>query len=225
MKSRTFLLLLAASLSLGLAGAGAPAIAAAVVRLPNCQYAGQALSADLSTTTVVGSIDPHWSVANASGPISGAPGHTTLSAWTALPNNWVQPSAPSATAANEPAGKYTYTIRFYIPCEPKNYASIGLDGQVAADNEILSASVNGVDIPGASCSGNGGYCFRPPYGPIHIAASNFVRGVNTLAVVVNNDGGPSGMAAIIRLNARCGKECCMLLEKMRRDEAAPADER
>jgi hypothetical protein len=226
MKTRTLFMILAAGLSLAVADAGAPASAATVVRLPNCQYAGQSMSADLSTTTVVGSIDPHWVVSFGGNPISGAPGHTALSAWTALPNNWIQPSASSTTAnQNEPAGKYTYTIRFYIPCEPKNYTSLRLDGKAAGDDEVLSIALNNTVIPGANCLT--GYCFQSAH-TISFGApppSAFVRGYNTLTVVVNNDGGPSGMAAIIRLTARCGKECCMLLEKKGLDEAAPADER
>ncbi len=227
MKTQALFMLLAASLSLDVAAAGAPASAATVVRLPNCQYAGQSLSADLSTTTVVNSTDPHWSV---SGPTGNnlAPGHTALPSWTALPNNWVQPSAPSATAVNEPAGKYTYMIRFYVPCEPKNYASIHFQGGIAADNEILSASLNGTVIPGVSCSGNGGYCFKTTYGPVPLPSTSpppgLVRGYNTLTVTVNNDGGPSGMATVLHIVAVCGKECCMLLERVRRDEAAPANE-
>lgn len=204
-------LLPAAMLLLGVWTAATPASAGVPVQVPNCSYAGESLpTADLSTTPVAGAIDPHWSVRLGNARIPGAPGHTALDAWTALPLNWIQPSPPSQQAnGNEPQGDYTYSLNFQIPCDPSNYSNFTLTGHVAADNEIISVSANG-NSSVASCSGT---CFNTPVGgtAFAIPVAMLRGGSNTLNIVVRNDGQWSGLSVVAFIVARCGKGCCIIL--------------
>jgi hypothetical protein len=204
MKARSVLLSLA-GFAMVLAASAAAADQTAPITVPNCQYFGQRITVDLSTTPTVGAVDPSWRVSGPTGFL--APGHTTLSAWTALPNNWVQPSAPSATAEkHEPVGDYTYSLQIFLPCDPTNYLSLDMSGDVAADNEITSVSANGNPLV-ASC---GAGCFT--------ASTHFViplaqlhSGLNTLEVVVHNDSIYTGVSVVAHLTVRCGRYCCRKL--------------
>ena len=159
--------------------------------------------ANLSTT-----IPTNWQV---TGPSASGPAHTSLGDWTALPNNWIQPST-SASPVHFPAGDYTYLIRFYIPCDPKNYASLSLTGAIAADNSFR-AFANGSVVPFASCAGP--QCYNAPANPTAFGniAGLLVRGVNTIQIVVHNNEQQSGLAVSATLTARCGVECCLLLNR------------
>lgn len=183
------------------------AVAATPVQLRECSYAGQAVTADLSTTTNAGA-DPHWTV---SGPGAGGPTHTTLSAWTALPSNWIQPTSAASNTADSglAAGDYTYSVQFVIPCDPRNYQSIAVAGTIAADNRLMSLSINGNAVAGVACSSIN-TCFNTPPGgtPFTIPAGQLRPGVNTMTVVVRNDGSYTGVAVRATLRAVCGKECC-----------------
>ena len=177
------------------------------VNLPACQTVGGQVAADLSTTQQSLATDPHWWVTD---PTSATfqPGHTTLSAWTALPNNWVQPSAPTASATNpEPVGDYTYTLTFFIPCNNKNYKKLQIEGDASADNSILSISANG-HASVASCVT--GTCFNTLTHFV-IPQADLVGGLNTLTIVVHNDDLYSGLAVSAALSAMCGKKCCLTL--------------
>jgi hypothetical protein len=200
MNMRTLLFSLLAGALFG----AAPAIAANMVGLPACTAQGQSMVANLSTT-----IPTNWQVTglNASGPA-----HTTLANWTALPNNWIQPSSSASPVDFQTSGDYTYLIRFYIPCDPKNYASLSLTGAIAADNSFR-AFVNGSVSPFLVCAGPN--CYNTPANPTAFGnlAGSLVRGVNTIQIVVHNIDHQSGLAVSATLTARCGVECCLLLNR------------
>lgn len=188
-----------------LAGAVLPSThssAANMVGLPPCTFYGESMSADLSTTH-----PENWQV---TGPHANGPTQITFVAWTALPNDWIQPRS-STELQNVDAGDYTYLIRFYIPCNPQNYRGLSLTGSIAADNSF-KAYVNGITTPFAVCGGS--YCFNAPANPTAFAniANMLVRGVNTIQIVVHNDGAVSGLAMSAMLRASCGRECCQLLQ-------------
>ncbi|HEY8697847.1 MAG TPA: hypothetical protein VIM02_09530 [Rhizomicrobium sp.] len=206
MKARSVLLSLA-GFAMVLAASAATADQTAPITVPNCEYFGQRITVDLSTTPTVGAVDPSWRVSGPTGFL--APGHTTLSAWTALPNNWVQPSAPTVTAVHEPPGDYTYSLQIFLPCDPTNYRVVDLSGNIAADNEILSVSANG-NPSVASC---GGTCFNTPPGgtPFGIPIAQLHSGLNTLQVVVHNEGSYSGISVVAHLTLVCGRYCCRTL--------------
>jgi len=208
MKSKTTLLSAIAALAMGFAATAAAPVEADPIQVPQCQYFNQLITIDLSTTPTVGATDPHWRVSGPTGFL--APGHTTLSAWTALPNNWVQPSAPSATAERrQPVGDYTYSLQFFLPCDPTNYRFVDLSGNVAADNEITSVSANG-NPSVASCAGT---CFNTPIGgtPFAIPTVQLHSGLNTLQIVVHNDSSYTGISVVAHLTVRCGRYCCRTL--------------
>lgn len=210
MAIRAIVLLAGASLLLGLSAAAVPASAAGVVQLPDCRFAGETVTADLSTT-----IPGNWSAAN-------GPTHTSLSAWTALPANWIQPSTSATADASAAAGDYKYEIRFNIPCDPKNYKGLTLSGSIAADNNF-KAYLNGSSTPFATCTGL--LCFQQSATvPTVIApvTSGFNWGLNSILVVVHNDGGYTGLAVKASLSAQCGEMCCHKLGR-RGETTEPGD--
>lgn len=202
MKARSVLLSLA-GFAMVLAASAATADQTAPITVPNCQYFGQRITVDLSTTPTAGAVDPSWRVSGPTGFL--APGHTTLSAWTALPNNWVQPSAPSPTADQEPTGDYIYSLQIFLPCDPTNYRFVDLSGDVAADNEINSVSANGNLL--VSCTTN---CFTTSTHFL-VQLVQLHSGLNTLQIVVHNDGSFSGISVVAHLTLVCGRFCCRTL--------------
>jgi hypothetical protein len=171
---------------------------------------GQCIQADskflvpLDTTSTSGITDPHWLVI---GPTGGLlpPYHATLSAWTALKNNWVEPTQPGVNDVadgNAQMGTYTYAIWFDLPCPPESYSNLQLTGSVAADNEA-TVYLNGFAV--ASCTS--GTCFyNSPFS--FTAFTPFLPGINSLTVVVHNDGAYTGVAVKAELAGIClGKSC------------------
>jgi hypothetical protein len=130
--------------------------------------------------------------------------------WSALPNLWIQPLAtPGPANSGFAAGDYTYTLQFYLPCQPRNYAKLAIGGAIAADNNF-TAYLNGNSF--LSCST--GHCFGGAGTPIPVSPSvtgPFVQGLNTIKIVVHNNESYTGLAAQLTLNLTCGKECCMKL--------------
>ena len=218
MKFRPIILLAGAVLLLGVSTASLPASAANVIQVPECKFAGQALPGiDLRTTNVSGT-DPHWTVTGPANPqppgtpAVGGPIHAKLTAWTAVSAQWIQPFATSTVGPygdawpNTAVGDYTYTIQFNLPCDPASYTHLGIVGSIAADNSFR-AYLNGTSNLIASCAT--GNCFKSPDGPKHIVTttSMFKRGLNTITVVIHNDGNYTGLAVKAGLTARCGKTC------------------
>jgi hypothetical protein len=217
-------------------GSSGPSAANAMVIVPACQYAGQVVTADLSTTTA--GTDPHWALTatpqggggggggggsgtgntnrmmqmNQAMTAFGGPSHATLTAWTALPGNWIEPYAAPMSGGgpyDAPAGDYTYQLKFTLACAPESYARLNISGVIAADNRF-TATLNNNNLL-ASCSGSG-YCFQSPGTTISSPPlSAYVQGTNTITIVVHNDGGPTGLAVQATLKAMCGKMCCQML--------------
>lgn len=219
MKLREIFLLAGAVLLLGVSATSAPASAASV-RLPDCRFAGQTVTADLSAST-----PGNWTVNGPSG--SSGPSQTTLSAWTAVSGYWMQPGTSSAANSSFAAGTYTYTIQFYIPCDPKNYTGLSLNGKFAADNSARLKVNNGA---WTQCTG-GNTCFNTPVNGTGFSAiggtgpGDLHAGPNTITVEVTNNESYTGLAVKASLTARCGKECCVQLPRRgpggMQDESSP----
>jgi hypothetical protein len=167
--------------------------------LPMCGMASQPVAIDLSTTSTPGTTDPYWLVTKGiSSPI--APYHTKLSAWTALSNNWVEPTKPDSNGdadSSAASGDYTYTTWFNLPCPPESYSNLQLVGSVAGDNNV-TIYLNSFLL--ASCTN--GYCFQGAGMPF-TASAPFHGGINSLSVVVHNSGAYTGVSVSAVLNGTC----------------------
>ena len=149
-------------------------------RLPPCCT----WSLDLSTGQGTGSIDPLWKLNNGNaytvsnlGVLSGT--------WLSLtPARWVQP-VNSSTPQYVSGGTYKYAVRFKVPaCKTTR---VQLTGSFAADNSA-TAYLDGVAIPGASCSGP--TCFQPAQGPVSLnGAPLLAAGTHVLEIHVQNESG------------------------------------
>ena len=188
------------------------------VKVPECKFMGQTVTADLSTTSVNG-VDPHWQVSGPAQTGLGGPTHATHSGWTAVSGYWIQPfSAPSSNqygTANQYArgGTYTYTLHFNLPCMPSSYGALVLGGTLAADNSF-TAYLNGISASNAIASCGGTTCFQNSGTSVNFSTgSKFRQGDNTLYVVVKNADMYTGMAAKLTLRIRCGKMCCRELPR------------
>lgn len=191
--------------------ASVPAGAAQIVRLPDCRFAGQSFpAADFSTN-----IPGNWTVTGPAQPTGlpavGGPISATLSAWSAMQGYWIQPFGTGTTNqygtawGNAAGGDYTYELKFFLPCDPKNYSRLSLDGHISADNSFV-AYLNSGQI--SNCSGS--HCFQSA---TQFTGGGFVPGLNTFRVVVNNQPGSfTGLAVRASLVAVCGKECCRQLQ-------------
>jgi hypothetical protein len=179
------------------------------LEVPSCQQQGQPVKLDLGTmatgtTNTIDDPDPHWLV---SGPgINGliAPYYATLSAWTALPNAWVEPIKASGGAASSGAasGDYTYTIWFKLNCPPESYSNPQITGTFAADN---SATVYLNAFPVKSCTTN--QCFGSA--TAFTALAPFQGGINSLSVVVHNQSIYTGMTVSAELSGSCVEKVCV----------------
>jgi len=202
-------------------GQGPACYAPAGLSLPACTYPGQTVSLDLSTAT--SGVDSNWTVTssvtlnnlgNANPPVGPHPYSTSFGPWTALAGHWVQPFQSSTVYNEAGPGTYTYTRSFYLPCQPKNYRSITLSGNMAADNGVTIA-LNGHTLP-PGCYPNAPYpyCFNTPATGTPFSATGpafFVPGLNSLTATVtnkpNNNPNWTGLSVIATLNATCGPEC------------------
>ncbi len=179
---------------------------AAVVRLPECKVAGQQVTANLSTN-----VPGIWTV---TGPGASGPTATTLGPWTAVSGYWVQPKTPASSPASgsSAAGDYTYTVQVYVPCEPRNYASIAIGGSIAADNSF-KAYLNGSTTPFAACAGPTSFN-TPATGTAFSLTGSLVRGINTITVVVHNNEPYTGLAPLIV------EQIMTLVDRVAREESA-----
>lgn len=201
--------------------------AAEVVQAPACRTAGQHFVVDLSTTTTTG-VDSHWTVNN------GNAYHTSHSAWTALPNNYIQPgggsdgsgsssaerTAPGAAVpitrgSAFPIGDYEYKVQFFLPCDPKQYKELFIKVAYAADNWVTSFSVGSFVATAAQlCTPADHICFQPRTSPtvpvtFTVPGANLSQGLNTMTVRVKNweDQSPTGLAVQASLYGICNGPC------------------
>jgi hypothetical protein len=176
--------------------------------VPGCQQQGQPGKLDLGTmsgtTPKIDDPDPHWLVTGPGISIPIAPYYTTLSAWTAPPNAWVEPVKASGGAANSSAasGDYTYTIWFNLNCPPESYSNLQITGTFAADN---SATVYLNAFPVKSCTTN--QCFGSA--TAFTALAPFQVGINSLSVVVHNESIYTGMTVSAELSGSCVDKVCV----------------
>lgn len=178
--------------------------AANVVQAPECQKDGQGFHIDLSTTSA-NSIDPLWGVSPGAGPhhMSNPPSN-----YMNLPN-WIQPSATPATGQFPDQTDYTYTLRFHLPCDPRRYRDLSIQGRYAADNWVTEVKLNGQNgNPSvSSCTDANLECFDAATS--FAITSGFVQGLNTLTIRVRNfhPNSPSALAVSAGLRGLCGGEC------------------
>ena len=167
-----------------------PMMTAALAASPPLFNTG--LSANGSSILPTGAIDTHFTV---TGPgYSNAPTYAVNDAlgfagvWLApsSTSKWITPLVTSDFGGDVSAGSYTYTTTFDLT--GFNPTTGSLSGAAGADNEITSISINGAAV--AFPSGVG-YSSLAPF----ITSGSFVAGINTLRIVVNNFGGPSGLRA------------------------------
>lgn len=125
-----------------------------------------------------GAIDPQWK-------INGLPAYKTpkVASWMALlPAQWIQPLAAPTPAPLVAAGTFKYTINFTVTDCPAG--PVRLTGSFAADNSAR-AYLDGVPIPGASCTGP--VCFNIPQAPVSLnGAPPLGPGPHVLQIDVNN---------------------------------------
>ncbi len=141
-----------------------------------------------------GAVDTHFTVTG--GGYTAAPTYAVndaenyLGYWMApsSTSKWITPLVSNGAGGSVAATQFTYTTQFdltgWLP------ASGWLKGSVAADNSISSVLINGQDI-GFTSSGYSGYSSFSNF----TINNGFVAGLNTLSIVVSNQGGPSGLRA------------------------------
>jgi hypothetical protein len=182
--------------------------------LPPCTRPGESVTLNLSTATA--GVDQNWTVA----PGGPNPTHIAFNPWTALPFNWVHPTAPLPEASN--AATYTYTRKFNLPCPPKSYQRLQISGSFAADNNGTVTLNNNVI---GQCTGN--VCFNtPPVVGTPFGTTNqalFIQGINALTVTVGNQPFSfSGLSVVARISAVCGTGCVLRMRARRQDVPAAA---
>lgn len=103
-------------------------------------------------------------------------------------SSWITPLVGSGNTGSGSAasGGYTYSTTFDLTGYETGSAVI--NGLVSADNSVTSVLINGNAI---SFSAHSDYSSFASF----TVTSGFVAGVNTLAFVVNNSGGPTGLRA------------------------------
>jgi hypothetical protein len=138
----------------------------------------------------LGETDAHYTVTGGSfadaptfavDDASGYPGY-----WMA-PNSlsrWIVPVLDGQTGGDVAAGSFTYTTT--VDLTGLDPAQGSLTGAVTADNAVLAILLNGEDT---GFAGSTGYSTLAPFA----VAAGFIGGVNTLAFVVHNGSGPSGL--------------------------------
>jgi hypothetical protein len=137
-----------------------------------------------------GAVDTHFVLLSAGGALPtyaaddalGYPGYWLGPSST---SKWITPLITSGFAGDVAPGDYIYQTSFDL--SGINLTTASLQGLAAADNEITAVLLNGASI-GFSAFG---YSALAPF----VISSGFVPGFNTLAFVVNNSGGPSGLRA------------------------------
>lgn len=123
----------------------------------------------------------------------------------ALPDSqWVGPTAGSGVDLNLPVGNYVYEFKFCL-CHKKDERKPMLSLSFLADNFVSSVRLNG----GPSLIAPTPFeSFLIPPGPFSVVFKGAVKPhgigtfrpcpeVNTLAITVDNGGGPSGLDAVL----------------------------
>ena len=114
--------------------------------------------------------------------------------------NWLQPDPGPLPDSNAAAGNYTYRIQFYVP---ECVGPLALTGEFWADNTVTSLTVNGHPVPFAPCTPSNN-CFAVGHGTTFTVPPAFLHGaLNTLAIVVYNQGAWTGLAVNATLSSDC----------------------
>lgn len=140
---------------------------------------------DSNAVLAPGAADPHWSItASPAGPFAAATVQANNSAWLANDaagtvggSSWISTVASGAT--NIAPGSYTFAQQFDLTGRDPGSAVIVLD--IAVDNAIADIFLNGISQGIVAAGFNG---FSGPF----VIDSDFLAGINTLSVVVNNTG-------------------------------------
>ena len=135
-----------------------------------------------------GVTDPHYSLVS-------APATVPLTAITTVPNvawtpntstaDWISPGSSGNTSW--PVGTYVYQTTFTLS-PGENAATAQLSGMWTSDNDAC-IDLNGVNT--GQCVGFASFGSLSAFS----ITSGFMSGVNTLAFVVHNGGGPTGVIA------------------------------
>jgi hypothetical protein len=192
--------------------------------LPTCTLVNQPLPPLELGTTSTATIEPNWTVSAVSTsptPSSNpniSPYHLSsaqvagIGGWAPI-SNWVQPSQTSTAYGKAAGGYYTYQIQFVIPCSIASYGpNIAVTGTYWADNSVTTILMNnnfGTTCSTPSCTCSTSLCFKIPGTPFAFNHNTLRTGLNTLTIVVQNDG-PSwtGLAVTAELSgAICGAAC------------------
>lgn len=132
----------------------------------------------------------------------------------ALPDSkWVGPTAGSGVDLSLPVGNYVYEFKFYL-CHKKDEPKPMLSLLFLADNFTSSVSLNG----GPSLISPTPFeSFLIPPGPFSVVFKGGVKPhgigtfrpcpeVNTLAITVDNGGGPTGLDAVLSVTGATGTD-------------------
>ncbi|HEX6045640.1 MAG TPA: neuraminidase-like domain-containing protein [Pyrinomonadaceae bacterium] len=142
-----------------------------------------------------GAVDPNWTVIRpgTSTPVQTFATKIMAGAW--LPNRsssrWISSKADAAT--NDLPGTYTYRTSFDLTGFDPTTVQIRM--QISVDDELVDVKLNGQSL-GLKVSGPGGIPFIMSHG-MQIS-SGFVSGMNTLDLIVTNQGtvnNPTGIQA------------------------------
>jgi hypothetical protein len=171
--------------------------------LPTCTLVNQPLPPLELGTTSTATIEPNWTVSAVSTsptPSSNpniSPYHLSsaqvagIGGWAPI-SNWVQPSQTSTAYGKAAGGYYTYQIQFVIPCSIASYGpNIAVTGTYWADNSVTTILMNnnfGTTCSTPSCACSTSLCFKFPGTPFAFNHSTLRTGLNTLTIVVQNDG-------------------------------------
>jgi PEP-CTERM motif len=182
------------------------------LRLP--VFAGLLLSAGMShaaaslfntgmnnggSTLATGATDTHWVLISGGSTrpafaVDDAEGYPGYWLGPSAMSKWITPVVSGGTAGDAGAGDFIYQTSFDL--SGINLSTASLQGLVTADNAISDILINGVGI-GFSAVG------YSQFSSFSIS-SGFVPGLNTLAIVVNNYSGPSGLRAELSGNFVAG---------------------
>jgi hypothetical protein len=144
----------------------------------------------------VGNPDPVWqitldpsggSVPRAATIISPLTGTSPFNWYSGAPvgsgANWIGPNSTANQNPGVPDGDYQYQLQFNL--NGYNPATASFVYESAADNYVLSATLNGNSIPVDTRTPGGGNQYHTLSGPLDVTGG-FVSGINTLTFDVEN---------------------------------------
>ena len=102
--------------------------------------------------------------------------------------NWIGPNPAADHVPGVAPGNYEYTLQFDLTGLVASTAFFVYES--AADNEVISATLNGAGIPFDTRAPGGGNQFNTLSGPL-VVLGPFVPGINTLVFDVANLGAPN----------------------------------